>query len=886
MKRRHVPRESTDDAKASTVAAASSRNKRPRTDPTSNGNFGTVNSNGTRIVTTKNATIPSTTTSTTTTKQCLQQSLTANRRLQHRILQELQTLSQRKKENRCQADTCLIKLQQQWGIIVVEGTVTKEGNISAATAAATTKRGTGSPTNDSSLVPTAKDMMALFPQYEYNNMSRLNSKKNSKKIIAPTNFNLIRNRKPYRYDPNRKWTLEYFVDPTGSRPQDNPDVIQRKRLRGQNSENMTNELESESESLLMMESTSTNAATTTAIPDPTGMVQGVTHIPIQRMKVGDFFFYHTSPPFTKQERIVLDKLLLMASSSSSSSSSHDVVTGTSASPTATILAINDTDDVDENGSTPSLGRSLSYHDIAKRLQVEIGMKTVKGKSSFSARLSTALPRTARDVQLYHQHIVAFNHTFSQRQSTLLLDLLQKQQQQQLQQYDHEVEHEKQLSASTTTSGGCDRIERSLECDIESVRVIDQNSKNNQGNGAKGWRPDWVAICNALLKDCYHQAKTAPVRKLQIGGYDCNNNCDRDNDDNNTKDHQRDDDDNDDSLSEPITPQPPITPYQCMVQYKTKLLPQMMKNPNDDDNHHNGTVFLSKGVTSTAEEDELLLRYLAAMGPQFVWDMQQISHLCSRLFRNKVPRRLYERTTVSLWNPLATTNDADGRIVENEDEDRYDDDNNASVYWTRSEEQMLVLAMKIYSGGRDGDSVEVNDDENVDDDHDEDGNESITIGGGGRGKPVKKTVVEAAAPPAQISAIRMAAAHFLPHRPIERVMRKWERSLDPKMSYQPFTIQEDTKLMDIIRASVRTISFADIARDHFPNRSRAQIYQRLGEIMTMARKNGGDNEGEESAYIRAILPPPFPTPRVQCIKEGPTQDDGKIKGGNSDDKLKE
>ncbi|OEU21035.1 hypothetical protein FRACYDRAFT_152939, partial [Fragilariopsis cylindrus CCMP1102] len=71
--------------------------------------------------------------------------------------------------------------------------------------------------------------------------------------------------------------------------------------------------------------------------------------------------------------------------------------------------------------------------------------------------------------------------------------------------------------------------------------------------------------------------------------------------------------------------------------------------------------------------EFILRYVAAMGPQFMWGYPQIADLASRIFPYKVSRRIYERTHWSQWHPLSK-----------------------DTMWTKEEEMKLVLAMKIYS----------------------------------------------------------------------------------------------------------------------------------------------------------------------------------------------
>jgi hypothetical protein len=156
-------------------------------------------------------------------------------------------------------------------------------------------------------------------------------------------------------------------------------------------------------------------------------------------------------------------------------------------------------------------------------------------------------------------------------------------------------------------------------------------------------------------------------------------------------------------------------------------------------------------TSTIEQDELLLRYLAIQGPQFVWDIKAAAHLSTRLIPTATPKQLLPRTNQTLLNPNLTTD-----------------------YWKIDPERKLVLAMKVYDGCVDN------------------------------------------------SAINVASTHF-PNRAAQKVSRKWERSLNPNLDTSPFTQEEDAKLVQVVRSS--NAGFADIARQHFPQRIGTQIYQR-------------------------------------------------------------
>ncbi len=210
--------------------------------------------------------------------------------------------------------------------------------------------------------------------------------------------------------------------------------------------------------------------------------------------------------------------------------------------------------------------------------------------------------------------------------------------------------------------------------------------------------------------------------------------------------------------------PPITPYQCMVHYKRKLRAQ----PDG---------------SFTPEEDELLLRYIAAMGPQFVWGYPEITDLVSRLFPHKSSRRIYERTHFSQWHPLSKDS-----------------------IWTKEEEMKLVLAMKIYS------------DSPGDDSGDNENSNSITT----QNQEKSRLASEKAA-------LRKAATHFHPYRQSYKVSKKWERSFSPRFSYKPFSKEEDEKLLAAVRSSAVTTPFSEIGRKHFPNRTSDQLSQRWAKI---------------------------------------------------------
>ena len=275
----------------------------------------------------------------------------------------------------------------------------------------------------------------------------------------------------------------------------------------------------------------------------------------------------------------------------------------------------------------------------------------------------------------------------------------------------------------------------------------QKSKEDRGQNQAIGRTDWQEICNRVLE----------VHRRAHSGHNCPG-------DRSTKKNLEQD--------EPI-----VTPYQCMVHYKRNLRPQ----PDG---------------SFTPEEDELLLRYIAAMGPQFVWGYPQIADLASRLFPHKPSRRIYERTLFSQWHPLSK-----------------------DTMWTKEEEQKLVIAMKIYSDiGIDENNATAGDAVVGDDVNDKrDGGEVKSISEEQRIRDSEK------------AALRKAAAHFHPYRQPYKVVKKWERSFSPRFSYKPFSKEEDAKLLAAVRASAVGTPFSEIARKSFPNRSSDKLYQRWSKI---------------------------------------------------------
>lgn len=627
-------------------------------------------------------------------QKSLAEALAANRELQAQVLSELATIAQQKRDNRLEAERCI----EQSCAVVLGGetttTTTTESEsstiappLTAAAAAAGSKEGCED--NDSNgkkatkkskrkkkvrgdidYVPTSDDINELLA----GDANRIGDKDNheqtegDKKRVAKVDDKKestqkwsLHVRKKFRYDPHRKWTPDYFVDPTGSRPRENEDAIQRRKL-------------------MMKPKTTTKQSL--SMP---GEEQEAGEM------VSDTFFYHTSPPFTPKEKALLDKWLFKSSKSNDNNSNR---------------TDNGDDDDDDSG--------VFYESIAQKLRQE-HHENKEARKKDNLLLPTSVPRTAEDMRLYHRHCLASQYKFSKEESLAILECVEE------------------IAATESTP---ETVDQEVDGEGSNPMNEDDNQKSST-NGVPNQttvRPDWQKICNRVLE----------VHRRQKSNFD------------------RGVGNND----------PPITPYQCMIHYKTKLRPQ----PDG---------------SFTPEEDELLLRYITAMGPQFLWNFPQISDLASRLFPHKTSRRIYERTHFSQWHPLSK-----------------------DTIWTKEEEQKLVLAMKIYSDTGDNE-----------------------IGGasknGRSGASVRQEGLARNKQSSRISsekaALRKAATHFHPYRQPSKVMKKWERSFSPRFSYKPFSEDDDARLLAAVRSSAAATPFSEIAKKHFPDRTSDQLNQRWNKI---------------------------------------------------------
>ena len=159
---------------------------------------------------------------------------------------------------------------------------------------------------------------------------------------------------------------------------------------------------------------------------------------------------------------------------------------------------------------------------------------------------------------------------------------------------------------------------------------------------------------------------------------------------------------------------------------------------------------------TPEEDEFLLKFVAAMGPQYVLDNSCASFLSARFLPDKPRNKVLARLNSSLLNPKLV-NEA----------------------WGEEDERKLTLCMKVYS--------------------EQDTKQALYLAGG-----------------------------HIPWRAPHSVIDKWDRSLNPAYSVQPFSKKEDQELMEIMRRNPE-LGWKEISDQFFPRRHPHRIMNRWSEI---------------------------------------------------------
>ncbi|GAX24205.1 hypothetical protein FisN_4Lh297 [Fistulifera solaris] len=192
------------------------------------------------------------------------------------------------------------------------------------------------------------------------------------------------------------------------------------------------------------------------------------------------------------------------------------------------------------------------------------------------------------------------------------------------------------------------------------------------------------------------------------------------------------------------------------------------------------------------QDELLLKYIAAAGPQHVWDIDSFVRMTAQFFPHKTRQQFFNRIHQSLLNP-----------------------NFVHDFWTLEEERKLVLLMKFYhepvpsrqrtvaaSGDDDNGATRENNTLAANADSDDDNR-------------VDREIEPCARQNHSSLTLYRASSHF--PRNTKSVSDKWNRTLNPEQyTTKPFTSAEKEKLLQIMEEHL-TIGWAQLSQQHFPHR---------------------------------------------------------------------
>jgi hypothetical protein len=227
-----------------------------------------------------------------------------------------------------------------------------------------------------------------------------------------------------------------------------------------------------------------------------------------------------------------------------------------------------------------------------------------------------------------------------------------------------------------------------------------------------------------------------------------------------------------------------TRWECFVHYQTKVnLPKLQW---------------------TLPQDQLLLRYVAAMGPQCVWNSPNcdaVTDLSTSFLQDKSRQQIIQRIHQSLCNPKLSSDP-----------------------WTADEERKLVVCLKIY--------------------HDAFLAPAGPSDDGG----------QQASSAAVSKALNAIAEHHFPHRSNKAVCDKWKKGLDPGHSSLPFTDEEDARLVEVA-SSFPQLGWADLCREYFPSRHPERAAKRWAEvasnqqILDRERLVPGDSGGSSATAVR-------------------------------------
>jgi hypothetical protein len=204
-----------------------------------------------------------------------------------------------------------------------------------------------------------------------------------------------------------------------------------------------------------------------------------------------------------------------------------------------------------------------------------------------------------------------------------------------------------------------------------------------------------------------------------------------------------------------------TAYDCLVAYHSRVKASSTTS----------VLSIASSSVWTMLEDELVLKFLAAAGPQMVVDSRNAllqGTLLQQLLPNKSKKQLFTRIQQSLLNPNLHRRE-----------------------WSPTEERRLAILMKLY--------------------HTVDPTLSSESAGVWR------------------SDLFLASTHF--HgRTIKSVADKWQRSINPDYSSRPFTTAEDQRLLAVLRRQP-SMGWSELSSLHFKDRHPNRLLSRWSELAT-------------------------------------------------------
>lgn len=197
-------------------------------------------------------------------------------------------------------------------------------------------------------------------------------------------------------------------------------------------------------------------------------------------------------------------------------------------------------------------------------------------------------------------------------------------------------------------------------------------------------------------------------------------------------------------------------WDCLVAYhsKVKTCPQLnTTSPN-----------------WTVLEDELLLKLVAAAGPQAVLDSKNALiqfTVLNQLITTKSKKQILARLNQSLLNPNLKRSE-----------------------WNEEEERRLPIFMKIYYA---------------------EGHSNVE-------------------PSSFRNDLFLASTHCY-GRATKSVVDKWHRTINPEYSSRPFSREEDHALLTFLRTSETHMGWKELSQKHFPDRHPQRLQSRWSELAT-------------------------------------------------------